>query len=93
MNPSDLPHDELLETAVFGKEVENFLSTKIGKYLVSRAEVQAEEATERLKRTPAWRKRKITDLQNEIWKAESFQQWLADAVMDGQQALNLIEGD
>lgn len=93
MNPSDLPHDELFETAVFGREVENFLNTRIGKYLVGRAEVQAEAATERLKRTPAWRKRRITDLQNEIWKAESFQQWLADAVMDGQQALNLIEGD
>ncbi len=93
MKPNDLPHDDLLETAVFGKEVENFLNSRIGKYLVRRAEAEAETATESLKTTASWRSRRIRDLQNEIKVAESFQQWLADAVMDGHQALNLIEGE
>lgn len=90
MNPAD---DPLLERAVFGKEVENFLHTRIGKYLVRRAEEEAEEATERLKHTAAWRTRRIRELQNQIQVAESVQQWLADAVMDGIQAKNLLEGE
>lgn len=90
MNPVD---DPTLERAVFGKEVENFLNTRIGKYLVQRAEEEAEEATERLKTTAAWRTRRIRELQNEIKVAESIQQWLADAVMDGIQATNLLEGE
>lgn len=85
--------DPLVESAVFGREVENFLNTAIGKYLVERAENQAEAANEQLKRVYSWRSRKIQELQNKIWVAESFQQWLADAIMDGHQALNILEGN
>ena len=85
---------ELLETAVFGKQVENFLEGDIGKYLVKRAEEQAEESIEKLKHVNPWSifaRRKVQELQNKIWVAESIQQWLADAVIDGLQATNLLE--
>lgn len=85
--------DPLVESAVFGREVENFLNTAIGKYLVERAENQADAANEQLKRVCSWRSRKIQELQNKIWVAESFQQWLADAIIDGHQALNILEGN
>ena len=82
-----------METATFGKEVEFFLNTPLGKYLVKRSEDEADLAMDMLKRTSPWRKNRIYYLQNRIKVAESFQQWLADAVMDGQQALNILEGD
>lgn len=82
---------QLLETAIFGRQVEGFLGSDLGKYLVLKAETEAEDATEILKKVYPWRRRKIQELQNTIWRAESFQQWLADAVVDGMQATNLLE--
>ena len=92
MKTDDVP-PQLLDTAIFGKQVENFLNTELGKYLVGRAEAQAERAHEQLARVLPWRRRRIQQLQNEIWLAERFQQWLAEAIMDGEQAVNLIEED
>ena len=87
------PNDPLVETAVFGKEVENFLGSNIGRYLVHKAEVQAEKATEELKRVAWWRGRRIKQLQNRIAVAESIQQWLGDAIMDGLSATNSLEAN
>ena len=90
MNQQDIPGN-LLESAIFGKRVEDFLSSDLGKYLVHRAEEEAANSVENLKRVLPWRRRRIQELQNRIWMAESFQQWLADAVMDGMQSTQLIE--
>lgn len=95
MLPDDIPGDqvETIETAVFGKQVENFLASELGRHLVKRAEVEADVAIDALKKVYPWRRRKIQELQNRIWVAERFQQWLADAVMDGMQATQLLEED
>ena len=87
------PDDPIIHTAVFGKVVENFLNTELGKYLVGRAEREVEEAIDQLKSVAPWRRRRITELQNEIKNGERFQAWLADAIIEGQQALKTIEGD
>lgn len=87
------PNDPIVETAVFGKEVENFLGGNIGRYLVERAEKQAEEATDLLKKVSPWRRRRIQQLQNRIAVAESVQQWLADAIMDGISATRSLEAN
>lgn len=82
-----------VRTAVFGKQVEEFLKTDIGKYLVSRAEEEVEIAARQLKRVAPWRTTKIRALQNQILTAERFQMWLGNAVADGHQALNLLENE
>ena len=87
------PDDPLVETAIFGQQVEQFLSGDIGKYLVRRAETEAEHATEALKKVHPWRTRRIRELQNIIWVAEHVQKWLGEAILDGRQALNVIEGN
>lgn len=86
-------HSELFETAVFGKVVENFLSSDIGSYLLERAKEEEQEAVEALARVSPWRRRRIQQLQNQIWRAQQFQVWLADAIVTGQQATNLLEGE
>lgn len=83
--------DQLVEEAVFGKQVENFLNSKLGIYLVKYAESKANDATEKLKGVYSWRRRRIQELQNEVHLWESFQQRLAEAIMDGQQALKLLD--
>lgn len=84
---------EIFDTAVFGKIVENFLSSEIGDYLLGHARTEEEEATALLVRTSPWRRRRIQQLQNQVWRAQQFQVWLADAIVAGQQATNLLEGE
>jgi len=85
--------DPLMETAIFGKEVQEFLSTNVGKFLVQRAEKEAEDATQALKRVFPLRWRRITELQNRIYRAESIQAWIGEAIMDGIQAERTITGE
>ena len=83
--------EPLVETAIFGMEVQEFLGSNVGKYLVKRAEAEAEEANEKLKRVFPLRWRRIMQLQNEIYRAESIQRWLGDAIVDGASANRIIE--
>lgn len=84
--------DDIVETAVFGKVVENFLGSDIGDFLLGKAKAEEESATRALISTSPWRRRRIQQLQNQIWRAQQFQVWLAEAILDGQQATNLLEG-
>lgn len=85
------PDDPNVRAAVFGKEVEQFLETDIGKYLLAQAEEKATRAMQSLKNTAPWNKRRIQKLQNEIHTAEDFIEWLSQAVESGQQAFKLME--
>lgn len=86
------PDDKvLMETAVLGKEVEDFLASDIGTYLVSHAQEQAALAYDQLKRVHPWRRRRIQELQNVIWRSEQFRDWLAQAYESGRSAHQLLE--
>lgn len=84
-------NNELLAEAILGKDVEDFLNSDIGKYLIGCAEQEAVEAMNELKTVSTWRKRKILDLQNRIWRAESFQKWLGELIISGRQAIQQLD--
>jgi aminoglycoside phosphotransferase len=48
---------------------------------------------QQLKNVYPWRRRKITELQNKIWRAESLQQWLSELIIQGTQATQQLEED
>lgn len=79
---------EKLEKVDFGLQVQAFLGTRIGKYLVDRAQAEVEEFTGKLKAHPI-----LTDpngaaqLQCEIKTAENVLYWLADAIREGTQLM------
>ena len=87
------PDDPLVRTATFGRQVEDFLETDIGKYLVGRAEQEARTAMDRLKAISPWRRARIRDLQAQVWRAENFQQWLGNAIVEGRHALQMLQED
>lgn len=70
----------------FGMAVEAFLESPIGKYLVKRAEEEVEDAVEKLKVVDCTATQEIRALQNQIYRAESIQYWLAEAIQAGQNA-------
>lgn len=86
-------NEELYAEAMFGKDAEEFITSDIGRYLIGCAEQEAQEAADQLKRVLPWRRRKITELQNKIWRAESIQSWLAEIVIKGKQAVQQLDGD
>jgi len=85
------PNDPVVESAVLGKEAEEFLTSKLGQYLIERVDNEIEEARQLLETTSPWRRRKIQDLQARIWRAQSFKGWMAAMITDGRQSLELIE--
>ena len=82
---------EMLAEAVLGKDAEDFVKSDIGKYIIGCAEQEAQEATNKLKNVYPWRTRKITELQNKIWRAESIQTWLAELIIKGRQAIQQLD--
>jgi hypothetical protein len=84
---------EYLPAAVFGEQVEQFLESDIGKYLLARAEEQREVALLRLTKANPWRRSYIQRCQNEVKVVDMFQQWLADSILEGKAALAVLEGE
>ncbi len=81
------PEDPRVRWATFGKQVEDFLSSEIGDFLLGKSQREIEEATEILKRVHPWRSKRIQQLQNQIHVAEQFQRWLADAITAGHASI------
>lgn len=79
---SDVTAD-MMETVQFGIEVESFLNGKIGRYLVDRARMEAEEALNELKTVDPCAQQQIVALQNRVHRAECFESWLAEAIQEG----------
>lgn len=82
---------ELVAEAVLGRDAEDFIQSDIGRYIIGCAEQESHEAMDQLKRVYPWRRRKIQELQNKIYRAESIQSWLAELVIKGKQAVQQLE--
>jgi hypothetical protein len=83
--------DLLYAEAILGKDAEEFMASDVGRYLLGRAEQEADEANDKLKRISPWRRRRITELQNEIWRAESVKGWLIEIIRAGEAAEHALE--
>ena len=78
----------LWDKAVFGKQVEEFLGSDIGKYLLSKADRELSQAIIALRDcTPD----QLVRFQSDMKRAESIREWLVEAVEEGLRAMNLIE--
>ena len=86
-----MPGELLWAEAVLGQEASEFLSTEIGRYIVGRAEQDKADAMEKLARVSPWRRNRIRQLQNEVWRAESVVSWIAELITSGQQAEAVLE--
>jgi siroheme synthase len=87
------PDDKLVRWATFGKQVEQFLESEIGDYLVKRAEAEIDDAVMRLKKANPVDIDRVRSIQNEIQVAESVITWLGDAIAQGQAAIETLKGE
>lgn len=87
---------ELYRHVDFGMEVQAFLGSRIGQFLIDRSEADAAEAVEGLKEVNPFDGEAVRLLQAKVWRAESFQVWLAEAIqggLDSQRQLMEQESD
>jgi hypothetical protein len=83
--------DGLLAEAVVGRQAENFLNSDIGQALLAKAEMEARDAMDVLKKIAPDRQQEIRELQNRIWRADSFEGWLVELIQSGRQAATQLE--
>jgi hypothetical protein len=87
------PEEPTVAIAVFGQQVQDFLQSDIGDYLLKKAAQQEEAAVEAvlqcvLKGTPP-----PEAVVMQLAHARKFQEWLGQAVENGLQALALMKED
>jgi len=61
----------LFVEATLGREAVEFFRSDIGRYMVGCAQQEYALASAKLKKVAWWRKRRIQELQNEIWRAKA----------------------
>lgn len=83
--------EALWAEAVLGRDAQDFLTSDVGRYIVGRAQIEKAAALEALARVSPWRRNRIRQLQNEVWRAESVAAWIAELVTNGQQAEAVLE--
>lgn len=95
MRERDLdPNDERVELARFGREVEIFLDSHIGQFMMQRAQVTSADAAQKLiESAHQIDKDQIRDLQATIAFGKCFENWLTEAVESGHAALELLKED
>ena len=77
----------LLMQGALGADAQDFLDSPLGRLVLTHAREEAREALSSLRTVHPWRRRRITELQNRVWRAESFEGWLRGAIAVGKQAL------
>ena len=85
--------DEVKERAIFGERVKMFFESDVGQYVLGQLETELDECTDKLKTVHPWRWRRISQLQSKIAVYQDFKQWMANAIMDGQQAMRILQGE
>ena len=84
----------LVAEADLGSETVEWLHSGVGRYIVGCAQQEIASAHELLAHTSPWRRRRIQELQNRIWRAESLLAWLRELLLGGHAAHQaLIEAD
>jgi len=82
---------ELFERAAFGKQVDAFMGSDVGKYVMERAQQQRKDAIAEFAQVDATDTSAVQAIQNKLKVAEMVVQWLRDAVMDGLKAFQILE--
>lgn len=82
--------DVLVAEAVLGRDAEEFMRGDLWKYIDGRIEMEVSEAQDALAVVSPWRRNRIRQLQNAIWRAKEIRGWLLELVTSGTAAESLL---
>ena len=84
---------QALRTVSLGIDAETFLASPLGRHIVAKAEDDIRTAVAELCVVDPHEVEKVRMLQNQVWRAESIQQWIAEAIQDGLHAEQIYIAD
>lgn len=82
---------DLMADLRLGIEAEAFLVSDIGRYLAQRAECERDEALADFRAVDPTDSEKVRQIQNRIWRAETFVGWLTEAINVGRYAAQELQ--
>lgn len=85
------PDDPNVRVAVLGRQIEHFLGTDIGGYIVKRATQQSEAAFEEFKKVDPFDGPAVAAVQRKANVADGILEWMGDAVAAGQSATEILK--
>lgn len=83
--------DVLMAEAVLGRDAQDFIASDLGRYILGRCKQEKADALEQLARVSPWRRNRIRQLQNAVWRAEAVSGWLVELISAGRQAETVLE--
>jgi len=69
-----------------GNQARDFMRSDLGRHLVGCLQQEVDVAQAELNTVWPWRRRRIQDLQNKIWRAQFMLSWLRDLILSGKSA-------
>ncbi len=69
-----------------GDQARDFMRSELGRHLVGCLQMEVADAQAQLNNTASWRRRKIQDLQNRVWRSKFMLAWLRDLILSGSAA-------
>jgi len=81
----------LLDVAVLGERVDQFLKSDIGRYLLEQAEAEEQAGLQQLRVVNCNNEEAVRMAQNRVWRGEQMKSWLKDAVSAGLKARMILE--
>jgi len=91
MDKVDEQIHELIAEYKLGEDAQAFLKGDLGRFLLGRAQQEIDLAREEMDDIDPHAFKEIRDLQNQIWRARSFGNWLAELIHRGNEALHTLE--
>ena len=82
---------QLFEYAALGREIAAFWDSRMGEYLLKRADDEYVRALQTLKTCDPTNAALIVKSQGEVWRAESFRGWMSEAIRVGLMAEQQLE--
>lgn len=79
--------DELIAAAEIGDEAKSFMESQLGQVMLGMAKQDAQIAMETLSQVDCTDSKKIRVLQNTVYLANTFEQWLNELFSKGENAL------
>lgn len=83
--------DALIAAAEIGEEARLFLESDLGKYIIGVSRQEAQLALEKLAEIDPSQVEEVRKTQNEVRIAKMFEQWLVEALHDGEQAMLIFK--
>lgn len=84
--------NQLFEYAALGKEIDDFMHSSIGRYLMLRSDREYAQALKALAVCDPFDEAAIMKLQNTAKRSQDFREWLVEAINTGLVAEHQLEG-